>query len=176
MRPIALALIAVTFVVLPQTALSTSEPEPGCYVPKRGFAASICTDTPACSQQLGVFRIVLKNPLAPAGVRKLILSGTFRGRITQPPTADGVTVLSHLLIDKSLEGTITTRDDVAYPVPGGDGVTTLAVEEVLNLDSGAGIYAGLIGGGQVVLTGTFGLTTGINTFSVVRNEGEVCFQ
>ena len=152
-------------------------PAPGCYVPKRGFAASICTEAENCATQSGVYRIVLRNEAAPWGERRYVMSGTFNGFITGTTDdcayGEGV-VLSHILADKSFEGAITTSGDVACPV-GGDGVTSLDVEETMNLATGNGIYEGLVEGGQVMLTGTLGLSTGINTFSVVPGVGEVCF-
>lgn len=170
--------LAVLILVPAFTAQAAEPPLPGCYVPKRGFAASICTDTEACSTQSGVYRIVLRNNQAPIGERRLVISGTFQGAITGKTNecyggAEGMT-LSHLLVDKSLEGTLATSSDVACPV-GGDGVTTLEVQETMNLESGSGIYGGLLQGGEVVLNGTLDLTTGINTFSVVPGVGEVCF-
>jgi hypothetical protein len=151
-----------------------------CYVPQRGSAASICTDPVNCATQSGIFRIVLLNRDARLFERRLVISGTFQGQITNPMAADacglgvpGIT-LNHTLVDHSAGGSIQTKGDVGCVI-GGDGVTTLQVVETLNLDQGTGSYAGLVSGGRVVLTGTLGLETGINTFSVTGGQGEVCF-
>ncbi|GAB4354054.1 MAG: hypothetical protein Kow0060_04900 [Methylohalobius crimeensis] len=150
-------------------------PPEGCYNPVRGFAASICTDTVACSTQAGIYRIVLRNEYAPFGKRRLVISGTFRGKIIEQPNECGGITLNHIFMDKDMEGTISTNNDVGCPI-GGDGVNTLEIEEKLNVAQGTGIYEGLVPGGTITLTGTLGLVTGINTFEVTPSpDDEICF-
>jgi hypothetical protein len=156
-------------------ALADDTPYPGCYKPLRGFATSICTDTEACSTQAGIFRIVFRNNRAPLGERRLVISGTFRGLITEQPNACGGATLNHVLMDKDMGGAVTTEGDTACPI-GGDGVTTLEVIETLNIAGGSGIYEGVQPGGKVTLSGTLGLSTGINFFDVTpQRDDEVCF-
>ena len=157
------------------TAALADEAPHGCYKPIRGFATSICTDPEACATQAGIFRIVLRNNRARIGERRLIVSGTFRGLITEQPNSCGGATINHVLMDKDMAGTLSTEDDTACPI-GGDGINTLEVVETLNIAVGSGIYEGVESGGTVTLTGTLGLTTGINTFSVTPTDSdEVCF-
>jgi hypothetical protein len=180
MRSLVSTAIAAVFVTPLFSAHAADAPAPGCYVPLRGSAASICTDQVNCTTQSGIFRIVLSNKAAGLGERRLVISGTFQGQITGETTCFGGTApgmtLSHTLVDKSTGGSIQTEGDVGCVI-GGDGVTTLQVVETLNLANGSGSYAGLDpdSKSQVVLTGTLDLTTGINTFRVEGGEGKVCF-
>ena len=106
------------------------------------------------------------------------MSGTFNGAIVGfDPTACGGyggTILTHTLNDNGGADTITTSGDLGCAT-GGDGISTLEITETLNLDTGTGIYEGLQDGGQVILTGTLGLETGINSFRVEGDVGSVCF-
>jgi hypothetical protein len=169
--------IASTVFLVAASSTATANDAPlGCYKPVRGFAASICTDTELCTTQAGIFRIVLRNRDAPIGERRLIISGTFRGAITgTSDLCEGGVMLSHLLMDKDMEGSLKTEGDVACPI-GGDGIDTLEVIETLKIADGFGIYEGVLPGSQVTLTGTLGLSTGINTFRLKPTyEDEVCF-
>ena len=171
-RKLIAPIIALSFA---SSAAFSDDTPYGCYKPIRGFATSICTDTQACTTQAGIFRIVLRNNKAPIGERRLIISGTFRGLITEQPNDCGGATLSHVLMDKDMAGTLSTEGDAACPT-GGDGINTLEVVETLNIVAGSGIYEGVEPGGTVTLTGTLGLTTGINTFSVSpADSDEVCF-
>ncbi len=155
-------------VLLFSPAYATDGPKPGCYVPVRGHAASICTD-PECTNQQGVYFFTLKSPR-----HKVKLTGTFKGTIIEFPNDCRGSTLSHLFMDKEYTGTINSSGDEGCPI-GGDGITTLKIRETLHLIGGTGIYSGLEAGGSVVLIGNIGLQTGINTFKVVKGEGEVCF-
>ncbi|WP_152486090.1 hypothetical protein [Methylohalobius crimeensis] len=148
-------------------------PPEGCYNPVRGFAASICANTD-CTTQLGIYQIELKRQ-SPGGNPWLRMSGTFRGTITEQPNECGGITLNHIFMDKDMEGTISTNNDVGCPI-GGDGVNTLEIEETLHVAQGTGIYEGLVPGGTITLTGTLGLATGINTFEVTPSpDDEICF-
>ena len=148
----------------------------GCYQPIRGFATSLCTDGAACMTQTGIYKIVLRNPQAPTGQRMLVMSGLFEGNLIELPNACGAATAQHVLTDRDKASSITTGPDVACFTGGGDFVNTVEIIETLAVTAGTGIYAKLVPGGTVTLTGKLGLKTGINKFKVTPLPGdEVCF-
>lgn len=148
----------------------------GCYKPIRGFATSLCTDGDACTEQSGIYKIVLHNAQAPFGQRTLAMSGLFEGLLTVMPNACGAATAQHVLTDRDKVSSITTGPDVACFTGGGDFVNTIEIIETLEVTEGTGVYAGLVPGGTVTLTGKLGLKTGINTFKVTPLPGdEICF-
>lgn len=148
----------------------------GCYKPKRGFASSLCTDSEACTQQLGIYRIVLKNKKAALGQRRLVVSGSFRGEIVEQPNECGGATLNHVFKDKDGKGAITTSGDVGCPAGEGDGVKWIKITETLNIAQGSGIYFDIQPGGKISMTGIIGLQTGLSTFHVTPKKGDkVCF-
>lgn len=149
----------------------------GCYKPVSGFATSACTDGEACTTQSGVFKIILKNQQATYGQRSLVLSGTFEGRLTAMPNTCGAADAQHVLTDRYGVSTISTGPDVACFTGGGDFINNVEIIETLHVTGGTGMYANLVPGGTVTLTGTLGLKTGINRFSVTPLPGdELCFR
>jgi len=156
--------------------VQSQQPEyEGCYTPLHGFATSVCTDE-ACSTQSGVFNIVLRNEQAVPGKRVIVINGLFDGKIVAAPNDCGGLSAQHVLTDRDGVSKISTSQDVGCFTGGGDFVHFVELEETLNLDSGTGLYANLLPGATVTLTGRLGLKSGINKFSVTPLPGDqVCF-
>jgi hypothetical protein len=149
----------------------------GCFVPIRGFATSLCTDAESCSTQAGIYRIVLRNMDEPIGQRRLVISGTFQGEIVAMPNADcGGATAAHVLNGRDPGDSISTGPDVGCFTGVGDFVNNVEIVETMVVKEGSGIYANVIPGGQVTMTGQLGLKSGINRFKVTpAPEDEVCF-
>lgn len=158
------------------TVHAQDAPPVGCYQPIRGFATSLCTDGAACKTQTGIYKIVLRNPEAPAGQRMLVMSGLFEGALIEMPNVCGAVTAQHVLTDRDNVSSISTGPDVACFTGGGDFVNTVEISETLSVTAGTGAYAKLIPGGTVTLSGKLGLKTGINKFMVNPLPGdELCF-
>ena len=148
----------------------------GCYTPIRGFATSLCDNVKACDAQTGIFHIVLRNPAAQPGKRRLTVSGILRGQIVQMPNACGLADAQHVLTDKKNRGTIATGADVGCPNGEGDFLTTIGLNETLTVREGDGIYSNIVPGGTITLRGTLGLVSGINQFELnAQPTDEICF-
>lgn len=163
-----LALFVATASYAQPSSHAKADPR-GCYVAKSGYASS-SSIPPDGSEQIGSYRIVLSKKTGAMRTRQLVLSGPFKGRIiSQDPL-----LLEHVLGDANLDGLILTQNDQGQ-ITGGTG-TMLQVSEVLKPVAGSGKFLGLIAGGTITVIGTLDSTTGTNTFEVVPNAGQVCFE
>ncbi|MDJ0740265.1 MAG: hypothetical protein QNJ91_11140 [Gammaproteobacteria bacterium] len=166
------ALLTVTLASALYTSTALATTPQGCYKPVRGYAASICSDL-QCTTQSGYYRIVMRNPNLPLFKRRLVLRGSFSGRITGFTDAcPGGNTLSHVLRDSNLGGTVITDGDIGCPIDPTDTTPPIAVVETLNIVGGSGAYANLAWG-RVTLTGQL---AGLNTFAVAPTADDiVCF-
>lgn len=160
----------------------------GVYTAQSGFAKSqeLYPGDPV-GEQLGEFKIVLlRNGWASLPLpeklrirRRVIIEGVFSGIVDYSQNESPADpVVSHQMSNKQRTGAVFTDMDQINVVgfePCSQTGGVFNVIEVLKFERGSGIYENLHTGGAVVLEGTINTCTFKNDFSVLGNEGGLCF-